>query len=202
MWLRLTQHVYRPVVICRFFTRVRKRGSASGSSLCNWGRKTGSVAVLQSQLLSVPDGLSALLSLSGVAGEWARARPRPRERDEPGIVPWRWSETAPRCHIETRPGMSRPLDEMTGALWFGESMLTRAARSSDHALGTTYHTGHGRARRAYPSGTTGPERPPVDTTPGTFMIRSRMAKNCLGGRGLVKKSAMLLTVETNGTRMR
>ena len=38
--------------------------------------------------------------------------------------------------------------------------------------------------------------------PGTFMIKSRNAVKDFGGRGLVKKSARLFTVETKGTRMR
>jgi hypothetical protein len=44
-------------------------------------------------------------------------------------------------------------------------------------------------------------RPPVATTPA-FMMRSRNDSKDLVGRGLVKKSAQLLTVDTKGTRMR
>jgi hypothetical protein len=45
------------------------------------------------------------------------------------------------------------------------------------------------------------QRPPVATTP-VFIMRSRIDSKDLVGRGLVKKSAQLLIVDTKGTRMR
>ena len=43
------------------------------------------------------------------------------------------------------------------------------------------------------------EREPAASRLGSFMMARRIAKNCFALRGLVKKSAQLSTVETNGT---
>ena len=48
---------------------------------------------------------------------------------------------------------------------------------------------------------TTPPRGTIPDTSGTFMILSRMGKNTLALRGLVKKSARLFTVDTNGQRI-